>query len=78
MAKSTTVSRTALIARVNRRLAQQGEVLRRCPENRRDYHSLGDFFVVDIARNAVILKHVDLQKLAKRLGAIKASERIVD
>jgi hypothetical protein len=78
MAKASCVSRQALIARVNRRLAKQNESLRRCPENRRDYRTLGDFYILDISRNAVLAKHVDLQKLAKKLGSLKPGERLSD
>lgn len=74
MAKSSKVSQQALVARLNRRLAKQGEALRRCRENTRDHVTLGDFYVIDVARNSVVSKHVDLQKLAKRLGALKAGE----
>jgi hypothetical protein len=30
--------------------------------------------VINVDRNAVVSKHVDLPKLAKRLGALKADE----
>ena len=78
MAKASRVSRQALIARVNRRLAKQNESLRRCPENRSDYHTLGDFYVLDLSRNAVCKKHVDIQKFAKTLGALRPGERLDD
>lgn len=78
MAKASQVSRQALIARVNRRLAKQNESLRRCPENRRDYYTLGDFYVLNLSRNLISAKHVDLEKLAKKLGALKPGERLAD
>ena len=74
MAKTKKVSRTALFARVNRRLAKQDQALRRCRENTRDHVTLGDLYVINVDRNAVVSKHVDLPKLAKRLGALKADE----
>jgi len=33
---------------------------------------------LDISRNAVLAKHVDLQKLAKKLGSLKPGERLSD
>jgi hypothetical protein len=79
MAKSSKkVSRAALIARINRRLAKDGEALRQCPENRRDYHILGDAYVIDLNRNVVISKHVDLRRYAKNLGALKPGEVLAD
>lgn len=78
MAKSSKVTRTALIARVNRRLAKQGESLRQCSENKRDHSRLGDVYVIDLAHNAVIAKNVDLQRFAKKLGALKPGESLAD
>lgn len=78
MAKSSKVSAQALFARLNRRLATQGKALRKCREKSRDHHTLGDYYVIDIARNAVVQKHVDLGKLAKSLHALHAGERLAD
>ena len=79
MAKSSKkVSRAALFARINRRLAKDGEALRRCPKNRKDHHTLGDVYVVDLDRNAVVSKRVDLRRYAKTLGALKAGEVLAD
>lgn len=78
MAKSSRVTRVALIARVNRRLAKQGEALRQCSENRRDHNTLGDMYVIDVARNAVVTKHVDLQRFAKKIGVLKTGEVLAD
>jgi hypothetical protein len=49
------VSPRALIARINRRLAHQGEKLI-ATKGERHRHELGDFYAVDLNRNAIVHK----------------------
>jgi hypothetical protein len=70
------VSERALIARINRKLRDDDEVLRRCRETTRDYNRLGDFFIVDVRQNCVVNAHVDLEALARELRCMHAWERL--
>lgn len=71
------VSKKALIARINRRLAKDDEMLRTL-RGERDRHNLGDHYVVDVTRNLVVRKYVDLVDLGREIGALRGWERLVD
>ena len=58
-----------ILARIRRRLAADGLTVRRCRDDSRDHHELGDYYLVDVSLNAVIEKHVDLEQLAREVGA---------
>ena len=62
------VSESALIRRINRKLAPDLEQLRK---NRGD----GDFWIHDCNRNFVIADHVDIEDLAKELGCLASWEK---
>jgi hypothetical protein len=67
----------ALEARVRRRLAREGEVLHKCRESSQWYRDLGDYYAAD-ERNHLVRTHIDLEQLARELGAISARESLVD
>jgi hypothetical protein len=69
------VSERALSSRIDRALRKNGEKLRRCRSNSRDYHRLGDFYTVDIERNAVASTHVDLEQRGRELGVLHSNEQ---
>lgn len=54
------------IARINRQLAKQYHKLR-TSRSWREKSNLGDYYVIDAYRNAVIDHHVDLDFLEKEL-----------
>ncbi len=71
------VSVRALIARVNRKLVERGEVVRRThPVHDEDgnplYNNdqLGQFFRVSMRQEALVETHVDLEKFARELGVL--------
>jgi hypothetical protein len=70
------VSRPALLARLRRRLARNGE---RLCVLRGDHarFDVGDFYTVDTERACIIRKHVDPIALAKELGVLHDYE-VVD
>jgi hypothetical protein len=70
------ISLNALEKRINRNLAQNGEALRQCRETSRWYLDLGDHYIVDIFRNAISDKHVDIEALGRELGVLSASEQL--
>jgi hypothetical protein len=67
----------ALSQRINRVLADRGEILKKA----RGQHAVedcGDWFVLDTRRNAVANKHVDPKALGATLGLIKPFEVVWD
>jgi hypothetical protein len=67
------VSERALRDRVQRRLAHDGEHLH---NTRPPYeHDLGEWYIVD-ASNRVTAAHVNLESLARELGALRPYESV--
>lgn len=71
------VSERALLARVNRRLAGEGRMLKvaRGEAARRE---MGTYFLVDFGENAVVNKNVSLAKLGHKMGLLRPWERMVE
>ena len=63
------VSERALYQRVNRKLRAQDEVLKRA-RTVSDSLNVGDYFLVDLATNAVVGYDIDLEPYARELGAL--------
>jgi hypothetical protein len=75
--KQIEITKRALVQRINRRLAKQDyqEKIEACRSSR-DRHNVGDFYRIDLNRNAVIGTHVDLDELGRELGVLKAWEAV--
>ncbi len=71
------VSRRALIQRINRRLSDDGEMLKAI-RSERWRHELGDYHTIDIPTNSISRKHVDLEALGRELGALQKFEHLAD
>lgn len=76
------VSRRALMARVNRKLAADDQKL--CVK-RSDWaahgsptHTKGELYIVDVRRNTIEAEGCDLEKLAREVGALADHEKLVD
>ena len=63
-------NRTAVVKRINRKLAKNYEKLCKCRENSRRWYNLGDLYVLDTYRDVVIDTHVEVEKLAAILGVM--------
>lgn len=74
-AKTVPVSSRALVMRIQRALPA-GERLRKSREGSRWQAELGDYFIVSY--NTVTAGHVQLDKLARKLGCMAAFERLED
>ena len=72
------VSERALFARVNRKLAQEGETLRRSRADSRWLNETGALYVVDLRRNTIVAMHIDLAAYAAELGVLKPYEQLAD
>jgi hypothetical protein len=68
------VSERALFARVDRELNKKEERLRRCRPSSRDYHELGNYYVINWRFNGITAKDIDLEGLARKLGVLKEWE----
>lgn len=70
------VSHRALWQRIDRQLRATGaRRLRRARGLGRE--SLGDLYLVDLAGNAVVARHVDIEVLGRELGVLRSFERLV-
>lgn len=67
------ITARALLQRINRVLAKNSRTLRatRGAQMRKD---AGDFFILDLSRNEVLIKDVDPQVLGRELGVLKEYE----
>jgi hypothetical protein len=76
-AQTVPVTERALLQRVNRALQADGRVLK-SSRGARAEESLGRFYVIDQRRNVIVDKAVDLEALARKLGALKEYEHLAD
>lgn len=60
-------TRKAQVARINRQLAKRYEKLCKSRQGSRLEHNIGEYYVLDTYKNAVIRTHVDLDELEKEL-----------
>ena len=70
------VTMRALLQRINRALAQDDEVLKKT-RGARAVQELGDYYVLDFNRNALVEKDVDPEELGRELGILEDYERVV-
>jgi hypothetical protein len=76
------VTARALIQRINRKLAATtdqgnwGGKRLRASRGAGDLNNLGDYYVLDLSRNAVVDDHVNPEKFGRDLGVLKEWERV--
>lgn len=70
------VSERALLARINRKLAKDGEKLLRCKQSSRAYAELGDYYIVDTGANVILSKNCDLECIGRESGVLAAWEKV--
>ena len=69
------VSRRALIQRLNRALAEANLVLKKTKGSRMK-KQLGDYYLIDLRRNALVDKDVNLETLGRKHAVLAAWERL--
>lgn len=71
------VTHRALIQRINRKLAKEGQQLRKT-RGMRAYLDLGEYFVLDLSGNYPVkkLNEPDLVPYARKLGALRPFETL--
>jgi hypothetical protein len=77
--RKKSATRRAVESRVRRKLAQEGELLRKTrPGKTWAKHDCGDYYVVDVAMNGVVATHCDLEDLAHELGVLAKGVEITN
>jgi hypothetical protein len=71
----TPVSERALVARINRALAKQRTVLRRCRKDARGFDFHGAYYMLD-SYNTVIDTHVNIEALGRKLNVLGDRETL--
>jgi len=71
------ITENAMIKRINRKLANEGQKLRKCRSNSRWRHDLGDYYIVDLATNGIVCSHVPLGDLGQELDVLTENERVI-
>jgi len=64
-----------LIARINRKLVHQDEVLK-IPRSERMRSDCGEFYLVNTEFNCICGKHIDPEGLGRELGVLKPFEGV--
>lgn len=67
----------AVVQRINRKLAPEGEVLK-TPRSTRLRQEVGDFYVLDVNHNWVTAKDVDPEELGRELEVLRPWEEVRD
>ena len=70
------VTELAVKRRLNRRLVEKGECLRKCPGSSPWLSELGNYYIAEINTDNVLQAHVDLEALARKEGVMKSGEAI--
>jgi len=71
------VTELAIKRRINRRLAEKGECLRKSPSNSRWKNELGNYYIAEMDTDNVIKTGLDLEAFAREEGVMKSGEAIV-
>ena len=78
LGKTAPVSRRAIVARINRRLAGERCMIR-CPRlGSAEASTFGDYYIYDWVRNRVIAPRINLRDYAREVGAMADYEHIDD
>jgi hypothetical protein len=67
------VNRRALIARLDRTLVKQGQELRIARRS-----GMSNFLVIDTGKQAIVDTDIDLESLARKIGAMAPWEKLAD
>lgn len=71
------VSESALIRRMNRKLIGEDQVLRKSRSSR-SLHETGEFFIINTMHGGMDESHVDIEALGREIGALKAYEKLAE
>jgi hypothetical protein len=71
------ITARALVQRLNRKLAEQDQVLKKS-RGARTQLDLGDYYVIDFRRNFVVDDHCDLAELGREFEVLRDYEEVVE
>ncbi len=74
--RPTQVTEPAVVKRINRKLAHAGFVRLRKARSDRARQDVGEYYLLDLNRNALIETCVDPQDLARKLGVMADGEEV--
>ena len=69
------VSRRALTQRINRKLAENGLLLK-LTKGQRAKKDVGDYFIIDTARNEIKETHIELEEYARKHDSLEPWEEL--
>ena len=69
-APKVSLSARAVLARVNRKLAPEGSVLKRWRQDSRNHDELGDYYMVNSNSNGIFKVQCELEEEARELGVL--------
>lgn len=69
------VSERALAARINRKLKPDMEALRKC-RSEKWVKDLGYYYTIDLGKNCILDRHIQLENFGRELGALKPFEEL--
>ncbi len=70
------VSERTLLARFNRILDDEGEIIRKCGEHARLHFALGDYYCINARTKKVTSTHIDLDEYSRALYVLENDEVI--
>lgn len=65
------INELALLARLNRKLTPRDMQIKRCPEDSPRYPQLGRFYHIATPTGEVLTAHVDIEDMARKVGALR-------
>lgn len=71
------ISMRALLQRINRTLAKDGQVLKKS-RSEKMICSVGEYFIVDLKSSCIICQNENPIDLGKKIGALKPYEEVSD
>jgi hypothetical protein len=79
MSKATKVpvTKRALVQRLSRALAKEGEGLRKS-RGTQAHLDVGEYYAFDLSKNVITRKHFDLEELGRKLGVLEPFEALSD
>jgi hypothetical protein len=70
------VTTRALVQRIDRLLAKDGQMLKKTRKKSRWFSETGEYFIINFKQNAIVAKDIKLEKLGRELGALKDYEKL--
>jgi len=70
------ISENALLKRINRHLASDGQRVRRFRCDARDWDLRGEYCLCDTSSNALLATAIDLEAFGRELGVIREGEEV--